>query len=188
MKTGPDMVWLVAQVHEQYPAAVIDDRGPREAGGLSVDMRLGDQRVVVQWIEGGGYSVSLVRDGEPRGLPPDKTYKHAADALRRVQHLFARRTVKPEPDARLDVPISADLLRRLKYAAGLPAHQDHGGTFEALVVWALEEGLIGIVLAYERFEDNKPITDALHAELRAHHKPKTRMAAGSKGKRLIHRR
>ena len=90
------------------------------------------------------------------------------------------------PTARLDVQIPVDLYERLVYTSGLPRHQDHGGTFEALVVWALEEGLIGIAISYERFEDEKPITNALHALVSR--KSKTRMAAGSKGKRLIHRR
>jgi hypothetical protein len=92
------------------------------------------------------------------------------------------------PTARLDVQIPVDLYERLVYTSGLPRHQDHGGTFEALVVWALEEGLIGIAISYERFEDKKPITDALHALVSDKPKTKTRMAAGSKGKRLIPRR
>lgn len=188
MKSVTDMAWLVTQIREQFPAAAIDDPGLSKGGGWAVAVQLGDRRVAVRWTKAHGYGVSLVRDAEPYGLPADKTYDDAAKALRRVRQLLARPTVKRDPDARLDVHIPADLLRRLEYATRLPAHQDHGGTLEALVERALEDGLIGIVLNYERFEDKKPITDALHAESWGRHKPKTRMAAGSKGKRLIHRR
>ena len=96
MKNEPDMVWLVAQIREQFPAVVIDDPSPSKDSGWLVDMQLGDRRVVVQWTKGNGYSVSLVRDHEQY-----KTYDRAATTLLRVQQLFARRTVKRESDVRL---------------------------------------------------------------------------------------
>ena len=66
---------------------------------------------------------------------------------------------QPQPTARLDVQIPVKLYERLVYMSRLPSHESWGGTLEAIVIRALEEGSIGIAIAYERFEEKKPITD-----------------------------
>lgn len=96
---------------------------------------------------------------------------------------------KKTSTTRLDVQIPSELYERLVYMAELPAHAAHGGTLEALVVRALDDGSIGIGLHYERFEDKKLVTDEVNRLAFGHRsKSPTRMAAGSKGRRLIHRR
>lgn len=92
---------------------------------------------------------------------------------------------------RLDVQVPVSLYERLVYMSCLPSHQSWGGTLETLVIRALEEGSIGIAMAYERFEDKKLITDEVRrSAFGRYYKPKakTKMVAGSKGKRRVPRR
>jgi hypothetical protein len=91
---------------------------------------------------------------------------------------------------RLDMEIPVELFERLQSAARLPMHREFGVTLEVLVIQALEEGLIGIELSCERFDDTKPIADAILTEFepRTDCKSNTRIAVRWQGRRSIRHR
>lgn len=114
-------------------------------------------------------------DGYPAKIP--LTAPAPTDTRRFTLGLRFVVVVETSPKDRIrQIPI--ELYDRLVYMSRLPVHESWGGTLEALVIRALEEGSIGIAIAYERFEDKKPITDEVHRQaFGGKPKAKTRMAS-----------